>query len=1046
MNQPLEFQLWDICAKETTEIKGIPRGKQGYQSSMFTSRGVYQDISRDAEDDEDQDDENEFAITTRILLYGKTKDGLTVVAHVPYCGYFYMEVPEWMFSKDAHLRDLQQQIARSVRLPPRFLTFTKERHQRAYGWVPKSNPDGTLNAKETATFPMLKFRFPSNKTLSIAAAIWKKKTNVRIGMSTVPSFPVWESKVPLTTKFMDEYSLTPSGWVQITQHSPTTIVYCHCDHEVMALSPVVPMDDTSIIAPLIIASVDIECYSQSRAFPVEGKDPVIGIGTSIKVYGGALERYYFALGDCVIPEEHKHLALHVQTFSTEKELVLGWRDFMIQRNPDIVTGYNINRFDFKYLGTVMEKDQDRFFYWSRLWAEDTPLSSSGFSSNAYGDSNFFTFQMGGRLVVDLLEVIRRGQNLRSYKLEEVAKKFLKCPQCKRSGNVKQECNIENCVDCDNTRVEKNEKKTNDSDLVDCDVCGNQGGMHKIDLPPLEIFKKYEGSALDRGEIAVYCSMDCDLVVELITQMSTLQSLVEMSRVTQTPIQDIISKGQQAKVLNQLVWFSHRNNLVLNDATDVPLVGKYQGASVLEPQPNFYEEPIATLDFESLYPSIMIQNNLCCSTWVCDPRYQKLSDAKYLEIDAGQRQYSFVQHITGIVPKILKHLLAARKAVRKQMAQEKDPMIKSLLNAKQLAIKVSCNSVYGFFGTGLKGKYPCLPISESTTCIGRSMIYRLKETIETKYPGSVVVYGDTDSVMIKFALQGTATPVKESFKLGSEICVLAHEMFGENINLTMEKVFEGYLLQKKKRYCGMAYESPDKPPKMLTKGLECVRRDVPLFVVKVQSRLLDALVRHRNPEAARKILVSSLEQLIQDTLPFDNYEMTFMLKAKYKTEQNKQMVIVNKAKQRSPGSEPKSGERVAYVLTDTGKSKCAEYEQVEEASFALENKLKLDRLAYLNKKFKTPILAVIETFLPEEECKKLFRHAESELTKQSQKLQDIRLFFQKAASQPPQLSPPPPDKTGSSPPKDKKEPKKIFCCATGTKRTGNLSSFFQKVNV
>merc|ERR1719361_2710084 len=112
---------------------------------------------------------------------------------------------------------------------------------------------------------------------------------------------------------------------------------------------------------------------------------------------------------------------------------------------------------------------------------------------------------------------------------------------------------------------------------------------------------------------------------------------------------------------------------------------------------------------------------------------------------------------GLLPMILEELLAARKRAKKAMAEAEDPLTKSVLNGRQLALKISANSVYGFTGATV-GQLPCLEISSSVTAFGRTMIDDTKRIVEAKYNiqngykhDAVVVYGDTDSVFIKFGV-------------------------------------------------------------------------------------------------------------------------------------------------------------------------------------------------------------------------------------------------------------------------------------------------------
>jgi len=110
---------------------------------------------------------------------------------------------------------------------------------------------------------------------------------------------------------------------------------------------------------------------------------------------------------------------------------------------------------------------------------------------------------------------------------------------------------------------------------------------------------------------------------------------------------------------------------------------------------------------------------------------------------------------GLLPMILEELLAARKRAKKEMKEATDPLTESVLNGRQLALKVSANSVYGFTGATV-GQLPCLEISSSVTAFGRTMIDETKRQVEAKYTiangyehDAQVIYGDTDSVMVKF---------------------------------------------------------------------------------------------------------------------------------------------------------------------------------------------------------------------------------------------------------------------------------------------------------
>ena len=253
--------------------------------------------------------------------------------------------------------------------------------------------------------------------------------------------------------------------------------------------------------------------------------------------------------------------------------------------------------------------------------------------------------------------------------------------------------------------------------------------------------------------------------------------------------------------------------------------KYEGATVIEPSRGFYEQPVATLDFASLYPSIMMAHNLCYSTLVPPHLVGKYKPDEITRTPNGD---TFVKpHIQkGILPLILEELIAARKRAKLALAQASDPFEKAVLDGRQLALKISANSVYGFTGSQV-GQLPCLEISSSVTSYGRDMIHLTKQLVLDKYTkangyqfDSEVIYGDTDSVMVKFGTDDLA----EAMRLGKEAAQYVSEHFIKPIKLEFEKVYYPYLLIAKKRYAGLYWTRPEKWDKMDCKGIETVRRD------------------------------------------------------------------------------------------------------------------------------------------------------------------------------------------------------------------------------
>lgn len=232
--------------------------------------------------------------------------------------------------------------------------------------------------------------------------------------------------------------------------------------------------------------------------------------------------------------------------------------------------------------------------------------------------------------------------------------------------------------------------------------------------------------------------------------------VEMSRVTGVPLDFLNTRGQQIKVVSMLYRKCRKEKLLIPTISKRGAPGGagedvgYEGATVIEPIKGYYDVPIATLDFASLYPSIMMAHNLCYSTlrefvfchasrvWllVCCVRCDAFPVVPVVPEDAAKLP---TEHVTvspsrdhfvkpsvhrGILPQILEELLAARKKAKQDMAAATDEATKNVQNGRQLAIKISANSVYGFTGATV-GQLPCIPISSSVTAFGREMIEQTK---------------------------------------------------------------------------------------------------------------------------------------------------------------------------------------------------------------------------------------------------------------------------------------------------------------------------------
>ena len=569
-------------------------------------------------------------------------------------------------------------------------------------------------------------------------------------------------------------------------------------------------------------------------------------------------------------------------------------------DPDILTGYNIINFDLPYLiERAVTLKVSTFPYLGRIPKEKTVIKERVFESKAYGKRVNKVLNIEGRVQFDLLPILLRNYKLRSYSLNAVSYHFL---------------------------LEQKED------------------VHHSIITDLQ-----NGTSCTRRRLAIYCMKDALLPLRLLNKLMCLINYMEMARVTGVPISYLMTRGQQVKVFSQLLRKCKEQNLIIPVYQSNQAGEMYEGATVIEPIRGYYDTPIATLDFASLYPSIMQAHNLCYSSLLTAGEKDKLSPDQYIKTPSGNFFVkSEVRH--GVLPEILSDLLGARKKAKRELAAETDPFKKQVLDGRQLALKISCNSVYGFTGASV-GKLPCLEISQSVTAFGREMIQRTSELVESTYTrangyasDAKVIYGDTDSVMVKF----NVATVAEAMKIGQEAATHVSKTFPDPVKLEFEKVYFPYLLINKKRYAGLYYSSsPDKHDKMDCKGIETVRRDNCRLASDLISTCLQKILIDRDPDGAVNYTKSVISDLLCNRIDISQLIITKELSKSGDDYANKQChtVLAEKMRKRDPGSAPKLGDRVPYVIV-TGAKKDPTYMKSEDPLYVLENNLPIDTGYYL----------------------------------------------------------------------------------------------------
>ena len=973
---------------------------------------------------------------------------------------------------------------------------------------------------------------------------------------------VYESNLEPMLRFMHLTGIKSTGWIDASQ-SCIQGGYAHTDIDLFCTDwkklKGVDKDD---VAPFVYASLDIECNSSTGKFPdpdIEG-DCVFQIAISLIKYGETEPYNKTCL--CYKNTDTNLEGSHIINYNTEKELLIGFREFLLRHDVDTITGWNLFGFDMNYIYTrgVVCGCPRSFFNLGKLKDHHSKIVEKNLSSSALGHNELKLLKMPGRFIFDMFFEVKKGYKLDSYKLNSVSKLYL-------------------------------------------------NGEEKIDMPAKEMFARFvEEDPVKLREVAEYCIQDTLLPIKLDKKLCILTNLLEMAKATWVPIDYLSERGQQIKVFSQLAKKAKELGFI------IPVIrhgqepeASYVGATVLEAHKGAYYRPITALDFEGLYPSIMMAHNLCYSSLVMDPKYENITGVEYESFKVGDITYKFAQNVDSLLPSILKELKMFRKQAKRDMAAASGHM-KEVYNGKQLAYKVSMNSVYGFTGAG-RGMLPCVPIASSVTLMGRSMIDMTKNYVEKNFPGSKVRYGDsvsgdtpivirkngiiscveiqklcskyftygdkeygmtegldvwtekgwtpierairhkttkkmyrvstglgivdvtedhslldkhatiikpidlnigsellhadsskikysnipvdldtksiemmgkyyargeidhvssmilngpdeyvdhfifgffseniyfefdskvkcaemyllcrrskhpmifyykngryciefgnnknnaktiksieylgeteqyvydlttkshhfhvgpgeivvhnTDSVMVEFDV-GDRTgedAIAYSWELGERAANECTKLFKAPNNLELEKVYCPYFLYSKKRYAAKLW-TRGKDDKMNMdyidiKGLQVVRRDNTPYVREVCKELLDVLLSTSDPEPAKALAHQRAVELLDGSVENEKLLLSQQLGDKYKNNNLPHVAVRDKMRERRPGSEPQSGDRIPYLLVDTGDPRAKGYEKSEDPVWVKEHNLPIDYRYYFDKKYLNPICDLIE---------------------------------------------------------------------------------------
>lgn len=617
--------------------------------------------------------------------------------------------------------------------------------------------------------------------------------------------------------------------------------------------------------------------------------------------------------------------------SNEVNLFKSFLQVVTSEDPDFLIGYEVQKDSLGYLLKRAEVLKIPHFvrFLSRVpyGAQD-----ARHMNDTWGDRTHSGYWIPGRIILNLWRILRHQVNLHNYSVQKASAEVLKEPFPKYSKSTLQ-----------------------------------------------NLYLKLQ----QRDSLIDFLKRKCLVSLKLIDKLNIILKTAQMAQFICTDFFSVLTRGSQYRVEGVLLRIAKRKNFLLPSATKDQV--KSQNALeeislTLEPQAKYYKKPVAVLDFRSLYPSIIISHNLCYTTiygkfntsdsgkYPFNRRLgpfknlvnrsidncRELLEKDHLYFAPNRVLYVKATKQKGILPIMLKEILDTRILIKKAMKAIKpalrvsDNEINStaayllrLFDARQLSLKLTANVTYGYASASYSGRMPCAEIADSIVKIGRTSLEKCVSYIDL-LPLTSVVYGDTDSVFVKYDLDDVALVFKEAISLAQHIST----WFPFPMELQFEKVYSKCFLISKKRYCGAIFESiyeyekynllnkskqSIKKLRLDSKGIEIIRRDTCPLVGVVMEKLIKMLYLNSAVEQVEELFYELMENILLDKYSVKDFIISSKVRLHFDWKTRKLIsgyrsdvpppsaIVALKKIKKDPMDYPMYKERVGYIIVSNPKS-------------------------------------------------------------------------------------------------------------------------------
>lgn len=729
-----------------------------------------------------------------------------------------------------------------------------------------------------------------------------------------------------------ERKMKGPGWidVKLPQLPSPAVSWCKVEAFVSKPDHVTISQSSASPPPLVVMTMNTRTVSNARTHQNE----VVAVGCLIQhefqvdkpAPKVPFQEHFCAISkpsDCVFPFDFKEQiqkqngSMKVDVTGSERGLLSFLLAKIHKTDPDLIVGHDLLGFDLEVL--LHRINQNKVPHWSRLGrlkrANMPRLSNAtGFKGGSVSSAAC------GRLVCDVKISAKELIRCRSYDLTELVNHVLK------------------------------------------------GKRQVIDAE--EIRSRFNQSQ-DLLQLIEWTLMDASYVLRIMYDLNVLPLALQITNICGNVMARTLLGGRSERNEYLLLhafterdfivpdkFYNRRNIQVAHDDDELDQTAgqskktgrrkpAYSGGLVLEPKRGFYDKFILLLDFNSLYPSIIQEYNICFTTMSREVK-KDVNKTQEAEEDVADLRLPDPDLEPGILPTEIRKLVQSRRQVKQLM---KMPDVSNDLytqyDIRQKALKLTANSMYGCLGF-VHSRFHAKCLAALVTGKGREILLQTKDLVQNM--NLEVIYGDTDSIMINT----NSTDIEQVFRLGNKVKTEVNKLY-RLLEIDIDGVYKSMLLLKKKKYAALAMTKVgDKyTTHQELKGLDIVRRDWCQLAKEagnfVVSEILSGELRETVLENIHSKLLEVGQQVKEGSLPVELYLITKSLTKNptdYPDKKSLPHVTVAMRLNSKGGKQLQAGDAVYYVICEDGSNLPASQRAYHPDELSKRTDLKIDTQYYL----------------------------------------------------------------------------------------------------